>query len=224
MTTAADPTPESVDDYIVERLIGDDPVQAATLAANRAAGLPPIDVSQAQGKLLMLLARMAGARRILEVGTLGGYSTIWLARALPDDGRLVTLELDPSVAEVARANIAAAGFADRVEVRVGPAIDSLRALIDGGEPAFDLVFVDADKQAYAEYLRLGLDLSRSGTALVFDNVVRQGGVVRPDSPDPKVPGTRALYDALRDEPRVEATAIQTMGAKHWDGFALAVVR
>ena len=224
MASMAEPDPERVDGYIVERLIGADPVQAATLAANRAAGLPAIDVSPAQGKLLMLLARMGGARRILEVGTLGGYSTIWLARALPEGGRLVTLELEAATADVARANIAAADFAGRVEVRTGPAADSLRAMIDAGEPPFDLIFIDADKQGYAEYLSLCMKLARSGAALIFDNVVRGGEVVRADSSDAKVPGTRALYDALHAHPQVDATAIQTVGAKGWDGFVLAVVR
>lgn len=213
----------AVDDYIAGHLLAPDPVLDSALADNAAGGLPAIDVSPVQGKLLHLLARMAGARRILEIGTLGGYSTIWLARALPEGGRLMTLELDPHHAEVARANIARAGLGDRVEVRAGPARDTLARMIADGEEPFDFVFVDADKASYPDYFRDGLRLSRPGTTIVFDNVVREGGVIDPHSSDPLVQGVRALFEAMAAEPRIDATAIQTVGAKKWDGFAIGVV-
>jgi predicted O-methyltransferase YrrM len=213
----------AVDDYIADHLLGDDPVLDAALAANAAAGLPAIDVSAVQGKLLHLLARGMGARRILEVGTLGGYSTIWLARALPDGGRVVTLELEPHHAEVARANLARAGLADKVEVRVGPATGTLDAMIAAGEALFDFIFVDADKEGYPAYFRAAMQLARPGTMLVFDNVVREGGILDPDHPDPRVQGTRALFEAMAAEPRLSATAVQTVGAKKWDGLAIGIV-
>jgi len=213
-----------VDDYITGHLLGDDPVQDATLAANAAGELPAIDVSAAQGKMLHLFARMAAAKRILEVGTLGGYSTIWLARALPEGGQLVTLELDPHHADVARANIAHAGFAGRVDVRVGPAIDTLDAMIAAGEAPFDLVFIDADKPSNVAYLGAALALSRPGTTIVVDNVVREGGVLDPSGQDELVEGARRLFEAVAAEPRLSATAVQTVGTKKWDGFLLAVVR
>lgn len=213
----------AVDDYIAGHLLGDDPALDAALAANAAAGLPAIDVSPVQGKLLHLLALAIGARRILEIGTLGGYSTIWLARALPEGGQLVTLELDPHHAEVARVNLERAGVADRVEVRVGQASDTLRRMIADGEGPFDFVFVNADKEGYPGYLRAALELSRPGTMLVFDNVVREGAILDPDHPDSRVQGVRALFEAMAAEPRISATAVQTVGAKKWDGFALAVV-
>lgn len=212
-----------VDDYIVGHLLGDDAVQDATLAANAAGDLPAIDVSAAQGKMLHLFARMVGAKRILEVGTLGGYSTIWLARALPEGGRLITLELEPHHAEVARANIARAGFADRVEVRVGPAVDTLDAMITAGEAPFDLVFIDADKPANVAYLNAALALSRIGTTIVVDNVIREGGVLDASGEDERIEGSRRLFEAVAAEPRLSATAVQTVGAKKWDGFLLAVV-
>lgn len=211
----------AVDAYIADRLLGEDPALDAALAANAAAGLPAIDVAPVQGKFLHLLARMAGARRILEVGTLGGYSTVHLARALPDGGRLVSLEIDPRHAEVARRNIAGAGLADRVEVRVGPAVDTLAAM--RGDPPFDFVFIDADKPSNVAYLRAALELSRRGTTIVVDNVVREGGVLEAGSGDLRIRGTRALFDAVAAEPRLSATAVQTVGAKKWDGFLLAVV-
>ena len=212
-----------VDDYIGGHLLGDDAVLAATLAANEAAGLPAIDVSAAQGKMLHLFARMMGARRILEVGTLGGYSTIWLARALPEDGRLVTIELDPHHAEVARGNIARAGFAAQVDLRVGPALDLLDAMIAAGEGPFDFVFIDADKPNNVAYLKAAMALSRPGTTIIVDNVVREGGVLDAASDDPRIQGTRALFEAVAAEPRLSATAVQTVGAKKWDGFLLAVL-
>lgn len=220
----SDPSWSEVDDYIVQHLIGDDPVQDSCLAANARAGLPAIDVSPAQGRMLELLARGVQAQQILEIGTLGGYSAIWLARALPDDGRLISLELEPAYADVARSNIERAGLADKVEIVIGEAVGSLAALQAKGLSAFDFIFVDADKENYATYLDYAVQLSRPGAMLVFDNVVREGGVVNPDSDDPKVPGTRALYSALQNHPKVSATAIQTVGSKKWDGFLLAVVQ
>jgi predicted O-methyltransferase YrrM len=213
----------AVDDYIAGHLLSSDPVLDAALVANAAAGLPAIDVSAVQGKMLHLLARGMGARRILEIGTLGGYSTIWLAGALPDDGQLVTLELEPHHADVARANLARAGFAEKVEVRVGPAAQTLDTMIAAGAAPFDFIFVDADKEGYPDYLRAAIRLSRPGTMLVFDNVVREGAILDADHPDPRVQGTRALFEAMAAEPRLSATAVQTVGAKKWDGFALGVV-
>ncbi|MEO7688917.1 MAG: O-methyltransferase [Sphingomonas sp.] len=213
----------AVDDYIGAHLLGQDEALDAALAANAARGLAAIDVSAAQGKMLHLLARMAGARRILEVGTLGGYSTIWLARALPEDGRLVTLELEPHHAKVARGNIARAGLAELVDVRTGPAIETLNAMIAAGEGPFDLIFFDADKRSNVGYLNAALALSRPGTTIVVDNVVRGGGVLDDASGDPSVQGTRALFDAIAAEPRLSATAVQTVGDKGWDGFLLALV-
>jgi predicted O-methyltransferase YrrM len=214
---------DEVDAYIAARLLGNDPVLDATLAANEAGGLPPIDVSATQGKMLHLFARMAGARRILEVGTLGGYSTIWLARALPADGRLITLELEPHHAAVAQANVARAGLAERVSIRVGPAVDTLEAMVAAGEAPFDLVFIDADKPSNTAYLRAALALTRPGSTIVVDNVVREGGVLDAESDDLRIAGTRALFEAVSAEPRLSATAVQTVGTKKWDGFLLAVV-
>ena len=212
---------QAVDDYIAGKLLGADDALAATLANNAAKGLPPIDVSAAQGKMLFLLAQMAGATRILEVGTLGGYSTIWLARALPDDGSLVTLELEPHHAAVARENFDRAGISDKVDIRVGPAADSLAALAVG-DP-FDFVFIDADKQSNALYVDEAIRLGRSGMTIIVDNVVREGGVIDAHSGDERIEGTRALFDMLNTDPRIDATAIQTVGSKGWDGFVLARV-
>lgn len=208
-----------VDAYIVDRLLPADPALDAALAANAAAGLPGIDVSPAQGTLLQILARMAGARAILEIGTLGGYSTIHLARALPDGGRLVTLESEPRHAEVARANIARAGLADRVEIVVGRAAATLPTLAG----PFDLVFIDADKGSNPLYLEQAIRLSRPGTVIICDNVVREGRVADAASADPAITGTRRFFDALGADARLTATAVQTVGAKGWDGFAIAVV-
>ncbi|WP_067106656.1 O-methyltransferase [Sphingopyxis granuli] len=212
----------AVDAYIAGKLLGDDDALAAALANNEANGLPPIDVSAAQGKMLFLLAQIAGARRILEIGTLGGYSTIWLARALPEDGELVTLEIEEAHARVARANLDRAGVSDRVDIRVGPASDSLAAMT--GAAPFDFVFIDADKQGNAHYVAEAIRLGRSGTTIVVDNVVREGGVLDPDSGDPRIDGTRALFDMLNADARIDATAVQTVGVKKWDGFILARVR
>jgi len=212
----------AVDAYIAGKLLGDDDALAAALANNEANGLPPIDVSAAQGKMLFLLAQIAGARRILEIGTLGGYSTIWLARALPEGGELVTLEIEEAHARVARANLDRAGVSDRVDIRVGPASDSLAAMT--GASPFDFVFIDADKQGNAHYVAEAIRLGRSGTTIVVDNVVREGGVLDPDSGDPRIDGTRALFDMLNADARIDATAVQTVGVKKWDGFVLARVR
>jgi predicted O-methyltransferase YrrM len=214
----------AVDDYIAEKLLGEDRALAAALANNAAQGLPAIDVSPAQGKWLYLLARLTGARRILEVGTLGGYSTIWLARAVPDDGQVVTLEIDPHHAEVARTNVDCAELGARIEIRVGPALESLAALVAEGAAPFDFVFIDADKQHNADYVDAALGLSRTGATIIVDNVVRKGRVIEAQSTDQMVQGTRRLFDMLADEPRLEATAIQTVGSKDWDGFVLARVR
>ena len=213
---------QAVDDYIAAKLLGDDDALAATLANNAEQGLPPIDVSAAQGKMLFLLAQMAGAKRILEVGTLGGYSTIWLARALPEGGSLVTLELEDHHAKVARQNLERAGVSDKVDIRIGPALDSLAAMT--GEAPFDFVFIDADKQSGVLYVAEAIRLGRPGTMIIVDNVVREGGVLESDSDDERIIGTRALFDMLAADPRLDATAIQTVGAKKWDGFVLARVR
>jgi len=213
---------QAVDDYIAGKLLGEDEALAAALANNAAQGLPPIDVSAAQGKMLFLLAGMAGATRILEIGTLGGYSTIWLARALPEGGALVSLELDPHHAAVARENLARAGVSDRVDIRVGPAADSLAAMT--ADAPFDFAFIDADKQSNAHYVSEAIRLGRAGMTIIVDNVVREGGVVDANSGDERIEGTRALFDMLQGDPRLDATAIQTVGSKGWDGFVLARVR
>jgi predicted O-methyltransferase YrrM len=213
---------DEVDRYVTDRLVGHDPALAEALAVAADAGLPPIAVSPPQGQLLYLLARAIAARAILELGTLGGYSTIWLARALPDGGRLVTLELEPRHAEVARANLARAGVAERVEVRVGPALDSLAAM-DPSEGRFDLVFIDADKPSIPAYFDHALRLAHPGTVIVTDNVVRGGALTDPSSPDPAVRGVRALHDQLSDRPGVVSTTIQTVGSKGYDGFTISLV-
>ncbi|KWX01454.1 O-methyltransferase family 3 [Carbonactinospora thermoautotrophica] len=213
----------AVDRYITDLLVPSDPALDATLQASAAAGLPPINVSPAQGKLLHLLARAQGARTILEIGTLGGYSTIWLARALPADGRLITLEADPKHAEVARANIARAGLADVVEVRLGRALDTLPRLAAEGHGPFDLIFIDADKPSNPDYFAWALKLSHPGSLIITDNVVRDGAVIDADSDDHRVQGTRRFFELLAAEPRVSATAIQTVGDKGYDGFAIALV-
>ena len=216
-----DKTWAEVDDYLSGALLAPDPVLDDALADSAAAGLPHIAVAPNQGKLLNLLARQAGARSILEIGTLGGYSTIWLARALPAGGKLVTCEYEPKHAEVARANLARAGFGeDVVAIKVGAALDTLPTLTG----PFDFIFVDADKRNLANYVRLSLELSRPGTTIVVDNVVRQGRVTDAASTDPDVLGVREMFDVLAAEPRLDATAVQTVGSKGHDGFALALVR
>ena len=214
---------QAVDDYVAETIVAPDPALEQALAANAAAGLPSIDVSAPQGKLIHLLARMMGARRALEIGTLGGYSTIWLASALPHDGRLVTLERSARHAEVARKNVARAGLAAKVEVRTGAALDALPRIEAEGLGPFDFVFIDADKTNNGAYLQWALKLSRPGTAIMVDNVVRDGEVADARSADPDVVGVRRMFDLIAREPRLSATAIQTVGAKGWDGFALALV-
>lgn len=213
----------AVDDYITDLLVPSDPVLDAALADSAAAGLPPIQVSPGQGKLLHLLARAQGARSILEMGTLGGYSTIWLARALPADGLLITLEADPRHAEIARANVARAGLAEVVEVHLGPALDTLPRLAGQDRGPFDLVFIDADKPGYPDYLAWALRLSRPGSLIVADNVVRGGAVVDGASRDPGVQGVRRFNELLAAEPRLSATTVQTVGSKGYDGFAIALV-
>jgi predicted O-methyltransferase YrrM len=212
-----------VDSYFAKTLIGSDPALEATVAANAEAQLPSIDVSAPQGKLIHLLTRMSGARNALEIGTLGGYSTIWLARALPDDGRLITLELNLRNADVARRNLARAGLGDKVEIRTGPALETLPEIEAEVLGPFDFVFIDADKANNAAYLEWALRLSRPGTTIVMDNVVREGEVVDAASRSTDVVGVRRMFDLMAREPRLSATAIQTVGAKGWDGFALAIV-
>jgi predicted O-methyltransferase YrrM len=208
----------AVDDYLVDRLINPDPAQAA-IEGSAQDGLPKHEVSPPQGKLLHLLARMQGARRILELGTLGGYSTIWLAHALPPDGRIVTLEADPAYAEAARRHVDRAGVGERVEIRVGPALETLPH-VDG---PFDLIFIDADKRSNPKYLEWSLKLSRPGTVIVADNVIRAGAVADPQAENPSVQGVRRFLDMVAADPRLDATAIQTVGAKGWDGLVLALV-
>ncbi|MFF9341763.1 MULTISPECIES: O-methyltransferase [unclassified Streptomyces] len=212
-----------VDQYVTDLLVPADEALTAALADSAAAGLPEIAVAPNQGKFLHLLARTQGARRILEIGTLGGYSTIWLARALPADGRLITLEHDPRHAGVARGNLARAGLADRVEVRTGPALDTLPLLEEEGAGPFDLVFVDADKANNPHYVTWALKLSRPGTLIVVDNVVRGGRVATEDPSDPAITGTRAMFDLVAREPRLDATALQTVGTKGHDGLLIARV-
>ena len=222
MTTDADWT--AVERWLDAHLLAPDPTLDAVLAANAAAGLPAHDVSPSQGKLLHLLARIAGARAVLEIGTLGAYSTTWLARALPADGVVVTPEADARHAEVARANLARAGVASRVELRVGAALETLPLLAAERRTPFDLVFIDADKRSNVAYLDWALRLARPGAAIVIDNVVRDGAVLDASSADETVRGVRALAERLADEPRIDATALQTVGGKGWDGFVLALVR
>ena len=202
-------------------MVGDDPALAAALQASDEAGLPQIAVSAQQGKFLCLLAGAIQARRILEVGTLGGFSTIWLARGAGPQGRVVTLEYEPKHAEVARANLQRAGVADRVEVVVGAALDTLPTLT--GAP-FDLVFIDADKENYAAYLQWAVRLARPGSVIVVDNVIREGRILDLDSGDARVRATRQTLQLMGEHPRLDTAVIQTVGAKHWDGFALALVR
>jgi predicted O-methyltransferase YrrM len=213
----------AVDDYIVGSLFKADPILDAVLAANRDHGLPAIDVSAAQGKLLSLLVRIAGAKKVLEIGTLGGYSTIWMARGLPAGGQVVTLELDRHHAKVARSNFERAGVSDKVELRVGPALQSLEALSSENAGPFDLVFIDADKPNNPNYLTFAMRLARPGTVIVCDNVIRDGAVINEDGRDANVEGARAAFSFIGGDKRLEGTAIQTVGAKGYDGFAIAVV-
>ena len=213
----------AVDRYFSDQLKLSDAALEAALAANKAAELPAIDVAPNQGKLLQLFAQLAGAKRILEIGTLGGYSTIWLARALPAGGRLITLEFNPKHAEIARSNVARAGLTDVVEIRVGAALDTLPKLQAEMKEPFDMVFIDADKPNNAAYLRWALKLSRRGTLIIIDNVVRDGAVIDANSSDKDVQGARHLFELLAGEPRLSSTALQTVGTKGYDGFAIAIL-
>ncbi|WP_327139975.1 O-methyltransferase [Nocardia sp. NBC_01327] len=210
-----------VDRYLVDTLVGDG--DSPTFAANAAAGLPAIDVSPPQGKFLYLIAKSARAQRVLEIGTLGGYSTTWLARAVGKQGQVLTLEYEPKHAEVARANLDRSGVGDRVEIRVGAALDSLPVLAEEDPEPFDLVFIDADKVNNANYVQWALRLTTPGSVIIVDNVVRNGGIANPDSPDAAVRASREVIELLAAEPRLEATVLQTVGGKGWDGFAYAIV-
>jgi predicted O-methyltransferase YrrM len=212
-----------VDRYITATIPHNDAALDAAIEANHAAGLPTIDVSPPQGKLLHLLTLVTGARRVLEIGTLGGYSTIWLARALPADGRVVTLEYAAKHAEVARKNLDAAGVGGKVEIRVGAAAESLEQLAREGTAPFDLIFIDADKKNNAVYVQWALKVARRGTVILVDNVIRDGKVVEAKSDDADIQGTRAMFELVGKEPRLTATAIQTVGGKGYDGFVMAVV-
>jgi predicted O-methyltransferase YrrM len=213
----------AVDEYYRERLAPPDKYLDAVAKANRKAGLPAIDVSPLQGQFLNLLVRMTQPKRLLEIGTLGAYSTICMARALPVDGRIVTIEFSPRHAEVARKNLNTAGVLDRVDLRLGPALQILPMLESEGAGPFDFIFIDADKQSNAEYLKWALRLSRVGTTIVVDNVVRDGKVVDGKSKDPDIVGTRRMAELISQEPRLSATVMQNVGAKGYDGFLLAVV-
>lgn len=219
----ADEAWSAVDEYVTGLLAPHDDALEAAVAAAEGAGLPSIQVSPPQGRLLHLLAKAVGAKAILEFGTLGGYSTIWLGRALPDDGRLVTLEADPRYAEVARENVSRAGLADLVDLRVGRALDLLPTLEIEDPGPFDLTFIDADKVHTPEYFSWALEHSRPGSLIVADNVVRDGHLADPESADPTIPAQRQLHEMIAAEPRVEATTIQTVGGKGYDGFTLALV-
>jgi predicted O-methyltransferase YrrM len=214
---------DAVDRYVQELLIGRDEALERAIADSAAAGLPAIALTPALGKLLHLIARVHGARSVLEIGTLGGYSTIWLARALPDDGRLVTLELNPDYARVAAANVNRAGLAGLISIKVGRAIDSMRELAQERVGPFDLVFIDADKETTPEYFELALQLTRVGGVILTDNVVRGGEIADPESEDPRVRGMQRFHELVAREPRVSATTVQTVGAKGYDGFTLALV-
>jgi predicted O-methyltransferase YrrM len=213
----------AVDRYITDKLIVSDAALETAVTANAAAGLPAIDVSPAQGKLLHLLALTKGARRILEIGTLGGYSTIWLARALPAGGRLVTLEVEPKHAAVAQVNLDRAGLSGLVEIRVGSAADSLARLVKEDAAPFDLIFIDADKKNIPSYLGWSLQLAKRGTLILIDNVVRDGAIIDTANTEPDVEGVRSMFTMMGTEPRLSATTVQTVGVKGYDGFALAVV-
>jgi len=213
----------AVDQYTTDRLLPRDPVLDAALKASEAAGLPSISVSPSQGKMLMLLAQLAGASRILEIGTLGGYSSIWLARGLKPGGRLITLEANPKHAEVAGANIANAGFASVVEVRLGDGHAGIEKLAAEGAAPFDLIFIDADKSGIPHYMEWSLKLAHRGTLIIIDNVVRDGALIDAKTEDANVKGVRRLHEMLATEPRLNATTIQTVGSKGYDGFTLALV-
>lgn len=211
-----------VDNYLTEQLVPQDEALLAALENNQAAGLPAIDVAPNQGKLLNLLAKMTGAKRILEIGTLGGYSTLWLARALPEGGKVITLEYEPRHAEIAAQNIRRAGLEHKVTLRVGAALDTLPTLADAAP--FDMIFIDADKRNNPAYLEWAIRYSRQGTLIIGDNVVRNGHVADGDTSDWNIQGIRDFLTMMGSDPRLDATAIQTVGAKGWDGFSLALVK
>ncbi len=213
----------AVDAYIEERIVAPDFALQAALAANASAGLPAIDVSPPQGKLLHLLARMSRSRKVLEIGALGGYSTIWLARALPPEGFVMTLEANAKHADTTRENVRRAGLSGQVRVRVGEALDTLPRLDEEGVGPFDFVFIDADKQHNPEYFGWALRLAKPGSVIVCDNVIREGAILDRASADPSVQGTRRMFEMIAKEPRVSATVVQTVGAKGWDGFLVAIV-
>lgn len=213
----------AVDRYFSKALIKPDRRLDAALNANRKAELPAIDVTPLQGRFLEVLVRATGARRVLEIGTLGGYSTIWLARAIPDNGLVVTLELEPKHASIAQRNIEKAGLSQRVDLRIGSAAESLAALVAASADPFDFIFIDADKAGYPGYLRWSLKLSRPGTLIVADNVVRDGKVIDPRNPDPNIRGVRRFMRLMSAEPRLSSTVLQTVASKGYDGFAMAVV-
>lgn len=215
---------EKVDQYIAKHLIQEDPILEKVLLNNQEEGLPAYDVSPAQGKLLYLLARIHGSKRILEIGTLGGYSAIWFAKALPDDGKLITLELDPHHARVAEENLSLAQVKDKVEVRVGDALEQLSRMKDEGIESFDLIFIDADKPNNPSYFKWALQFSHPGTVIIGDNVIRNGEVINENSQDPSVHGVRELYELMANEQRMTATAIQTVGSKGYDGFSIGIVQ
>lgn len=219
-----DTTWNDVDRYLCDHLLDTDPGLDAALESSREAGLPPIAVAANQGKLLEILVRSLRASSVLEIGTLGAYSTIWMARALPADGRIVTLEFAEKHADVAQANLERAGVADKVEIRRGPALDTLTKMVEAAEGPFDFVFIDADKENTRAYFALSLTMSRPGTVIFVDNIVRNGGLVVADTTDAQVLGIREFFDYVQHEDRVEITGVQTVGSKGYDGFALAVVK
>jgi len=214
---------KKVDNFFTDALIPADGVLEAALAANREADLPAIDVTPLQGKFLEIMIRATNGRRVLELGTLGGYSTIWMARAVGLAGQVVTLELDSRHGEIAQRNLDNAGVADRVQLRIGPASESLAAMVSEKSAPFDFIFIDADKAGYPDYIEWSLKLSRPGTLIIADNVVRDGKVTDPSDPDPSIQGVRRFTELVADEPRLSTTVLQTVGSKGYDGFAIAVV-
>jgi predicted O-methyltransferase YrrM len=215
---------EQADQYFSEKLIGEDSIMESILKRNKESGLPEIDVSPNQGKFLHLLVKMTGARRILEIGTLGGYSSIWMGRALPENGELVTLEYSEKHAKVAEKNIRSAGLENKINIMTGPALVTLPKLKEKGDSAFDLIFIDADKSNNPHYLNWALELSRAGTVIICDNVVRKGNVIDENSEDPSIKGTRQMIDMLSNNSRIDSTAVQTVGSKGYDGFVMGIVK